>query len=206
MQEKYGFYQEINNQIISSLESIRKNIRLSIYDYRKDYEETKNLIQAFKAYSYFIKDYLPKIINNFINTKIPILVETLERDFNIENTDIMKHEVNFSFIISKYPLYSENNFLNDENSYYDFIDYIFRMIDRANIDYNSDTGYLEDYTNKNHPWINVDAYKFSISTSIKNLIDCYYNELQALELMEEEINILKEDYQIKDSKLVLKNT
>ena len=200
MQEKYGFYQEINNQIISSLESIRKNIRLSIYDYRKDYEETKNLIQAFKAYSYFIKDYLPKIINNFINTKIPILVETLERDFNIENTDIMKHEVNFSFIISKYPLYSENNFLNDENSYYDFIDYIFRMIDRANIDYNSDTGYLEDYTNKNHPWINVDAYKFSISTSIKNLIDCYYNELQALELMEEEINILKEDYQIKDSK------
>ena len=42
------------------------------------------------------------------------------------------------------------------------------------------------------------GYDLSFSLSIKGLIDCYYNELQALELMEEEINKLKEDYNIKD--------
>ena len=209
MQEKYGFYKVHDDSINEIIEQIKQNIRSSNINYQEDYEETLKLIKAFYAYKSFIKDYLPKIINKAINKQKSDYKYIKDINITYLNKNIfIKNITSIYFIIGAIPnkelIYNGYNIFIDENIYKEFMGYIKRMLERGKIDNNiverRNSG--ESLNLGNHDYYLT--HECILYILLKELIDCYYNELQALELMEEEINILIEEYQIKDSELVLK--
>ncbi len=199
MIEKSGLYKELDDKINETFENVKENIRRSSYDYKEDYNNTKYQIEAFYIYKNFIEEYLPKVIREAINEGFSSLITKYEEDYlNKETAMEMLVSLNFYVIKGKVEdNIKKDYFLVDKNVFYYFIDYLMRMIKRTKMEYYNKPSYLPRSFN-NSPGYCYDIYSFDVYTSIKKLIDCYYNELQAIEMIEEEINLLKEDYHLTD--------
>ncbi len=207
MKEKYGFYKVYDDSIKEITEQINQNMQILNIDYKKDYEETIKIIKAFYAYKSFVIDYLAKSIEIFINRekskyKDKTDINDFYDDFYNEFNNLRHLEFQIVAISNGELTYDKyDNILVNNSIHFEFCGYIQRMMIRQKFysyfmrsDYQSRIilGLDNEYDKL------FFVSRFSALLSIKDLIDCYYNELQALELMEEEINILKEDYQIKD--------
>ena len=160
-------------------------------------------IKAFTIYKTFIKEILPIIINRYINyeLKTDILSSDTKDNFNIKEEYM---QFNLSIVSTsnesfKY-LYNKRDYKNyliiNKELFSLLLDYIKRMVSRNKIEmkekYQNKTDYdLENYDKEYYEnYYSLDLY---FSLPVKDLIYCYYNELQTVELMEEEINILKEE-------------
>ena len=183
-----NYYDKCKAKIKSIIEEEQAKKALESH---KEYNQANNQIKAFYAYKSFIGDVLPLIFDRYIAYELKTDVLSSEDTF-----DIKREYMQFGLSIVAVPndsfKYTYNkkdhkNYLIVEPEIFTiFLDYLKRMVSRNNLSmsekYQSRTDYdLENY-NKEY-YENYYALDLNISSPIIDLIDCYYNELQALELI-----------------------